>query len=77
VVALAGSARLDEFMRQVSAELRLAFDAMTDVRPFHEPFLHLNRVLLERLEAGDTAAAEVLLTDYLVEAERRLVATFG
>jgi DNA-binding GntR family transcriptional regulator len=77
VVALAGSARLDEFMRQVSAELRLAFDAMTDVRAVHEPFLRLNRILLERLEAGDTAAAEVLLTDYLADAERRLVATFG
>jgi DNA-binding GntR family transcriptional regulator len=77
VVALAGSARLDEFMRQVSAELRLAFDAMTDARAFHEPFLRLNRVLLERLEAGDTAAAEALLTDYLADAERRLVATFS
>ena len=77
VVALAGSARLDEFMRQVSAELRLAFDAMTDVQAFHEPFLRLNRVLLERLEAGDTTAAEALLTDYLADAERRLVATFG
>ena len=76
VVALAGSARLDEFMRQVSAELRLAFDAMTDVQAFHEPFLRLNRVLLERLEAGDTTAAEALLTEYLADAERRLVATF-
>ena len=76
VVALAGSARLDEFMRQVSAELRLAFDAMTDVQAFHEPFLRLNRVLLERLEAGDTPAAEALLTEYLADAERRLVATF-
>jgi DNA-binding GntR family transcriptional regulator len=77
VVALAGSARLDEFMRQVSAELRLAFDAMTDVQAFHEPFLRLNRVLLERLEAGDAPAAEALLTEYLADAERRLVATFG
>lgn len=76
VVALAGSARLDEFMRQVSAELRLAFDAMTDTQAFHEPFLRLNRALTERLEAGDTAAAEDLLTDYLADAERRLVATF-
>ena len=75
VVALAGSARLDEFMRQVSAELRLAFDAMTDVQAFHEPFLRLNRVLLERLEAGDTPAAEALLGEYLADAERGLVAT--
>ena len=77
VVALAGSARLDEFMRQVSAELRLAFDAMTDTQAFHEPFLRLNRVLLERIEAGDAAGAEDLLIDYLTDAERRLVETFG
>jgi DNA-binding GntR family transcriptional regulator len=77
LVALAGSARLDEFMRQVSAELRLAFDAMTDTQAFHEPFLRLNRVLLERIEAGDAAAAEDLLTDYLADAERRLVDTFA
>ena len=76
LVALAGSARLDEFMRQVTAELRLAFDAMTDTQAFHEPFLRLNRVLLERVEAGDAAAAGDLLTDYLVDAERRLVNTF-
>ncbi len=37
VVALAGSARLDEYMRQVSAELRLAFHVMQNPRTFHEP----------------------------------------
>lgn len=77
VVALAGSTRLDEFMRQVSAELRLAFAAMTDPRAFHEPFLRGNRALLERIAAGDVEAAEGLLADYLLDAEQRLVATYN
>ena len=76
VVALAGSTRLDEFMRQVSAELRLAFAAMPDPRAFPEPFLRRHRALLDRIEAGDTEAAEGLLADYLSDAEQQLVATY-
>lgn len=75
IVALAGSARLDEFMRQVSAELRLAFHVMDNPRAFHEPFLHRNRELAALIEAGDGAGAERQLADYLDDAERLLLAT--
>jgi DNA-binding GntR family transcriptional regulator len=73
IVALAGSARLDEFMRQVAAELRLAFHVMANPRAFHEPFLHRNRELAALIEAGDGPAAERLLAGYLDDAERRLL----
>ncbi len=75
VVALAGSARLDEFMRQVAAELRLAFHVMANPRDFHEPFLRRNRELAGLIEDGDGVAAEKLLGAYLDDAERQLLAT--
>lgn len=76
IVALAGSTRLDEYMRQVTAELRLAFHVMQNPRTFHEPYLGRNLEILERLEAGDVAAAAELLAVYLQDAERRVVASY-
>jgi DNA-binding GntR family transcriptional regulator len=76
VVALAGSARLDEYMRQVSAELRLAFHVMQNPRTFHEPYLGRNGEILERLEAGDVTVAADLLVSYLQDAERQVVAGY-
>jgi DNA-binding GntR family transcriptional regulator len=76
IVALAGSPRLDEYMRQVSAELRLAFHVMQNPRTFHEPFLGRNREILDRLAAGDLATAADLLAVYLREAERQVVAGY-
>jgi len=76
IVALAGSPRLDEYMRQVSAELRLAFHVMQNPRKFHEPYLGRNRQILEQLEAGDVPAAANLLMKYLQDAEHQVVAGY-
>jgi DNA-binding GntR family transcriptional regulator len=76
VVALAGSPRLDEYMRQVSAELRLAFHVMPDPRAFDEPYLGRNDKILEHLEAGDIATAADLLLSYLEDAEHQVVAGY-
>lgn len=73
IVELAGSARLDEMMRQVLAELRLSFLAMKNPRAFHEPYLGRNRDILQLIEAGDALGAERLLGAYLSDAERQLV----
>ncbi|RCG31435.1 GntR family transcriptional regulator [Sphaerisporangium album] len=73
VVALAGSERLDEMMRQVLAELRLTFLAMKNPRAFHEPYIGRNREILKLIEAGDAGGAERLLDDYLADAEAQLV----
>lgn len=75
IVGLAGSPRLDEFMRQVTAELRLAFHAMDDPRVFHEPYLTRNRELVSVIATGDGAAAEAALAAYLDHAEQQLVAS--
>jgi len=72
LVELAGSARIEEFMAQILAELRLVFHVMKDPRRFHEPYIARNREVLVALEGGDTVGAEELLEHYLDDAERQL-----
>ncbi|WFB06331.1 GntR family transcriptional regulator [Streptomyces sp. LX-29] len=77
VVALAGSARTDELMRGVLAELRLVFHVMDDPRRFHAPYLTRNRQILEALQAGDAAEAERLLAAYLEDSRRQLSGAYA
>ncbi|MCI3244486.1 MULTISPECIES: GntR family transcriptional regulator [Streptomyces] len=73
LVALAGSARTDELMRSVFAELRLAFHVVDDPRRLHEPYLARNRQILQALQAGDRTEAEKLLATYLDDSLERVV----
>ncbi|MGF1428214.1 GntR family transcriptional regulator [Kitasatospora sp. LaBMicrA B282] len=68
IAALAGSERIDDAMRQLLAELRLAWGAMPSAYDLHEPFLRRNRQLTALLEAGETAHLEGELTRYLDDA---------
>ncbi|MFB6832504.1 GntR family transcriptional regulator [Streptomyces hydrogenans] len=77
LVALAGSARTDEFMRSVLAELRLAFHVVDDPRTLHEPYLVRNKEILEALRTGERAAAEGLLARYLDDSIRRVAAAYA
>ncbi|MFE0137472.1 GntR family transcriptional regulator [Streptomyces sp. NPDC059037] len=77
LVALAGSARTDEVMRSVFAELRLAFHVVDDPRRLHEPYLVRNRQILDTLRAGDAAEAERLLAEYLDDSRNGLVEVYG
>jgi DNA-binding GntR family transcriptional regulator len=76
ITALAGSARLDEIMRGVLAELRLHFHSMNDPRRLHEPYLERNREILAVVETGDGPAAERLLHKYLDDSEHQLVEVY-
>lgn len=76
IAGLLGSPRVDELMRQLSAELRLVFHVMENQRTFYEPYLPRNREILERLIAGDVVAAARMLEDYLTDAERQLVGAY-
>jgi len=76
LVALAGSARTDELMRSVFAELRLAFHIVDDPRALHEPYLARNRQILQALQAGDRPAAEKLLEVYLDDSLDRVVEVY-
>ncbi|MFE9769703.1 GntR family transcriptional regulator [Streptomyces sp. NPDC005808] len=77
LVALAGSARTDELMRSVFAELRLAFHVVDDPRRLHEPYLVRNREILQTLQKGDRDEAERLLAVYLDDSREGLVAVYG
>lgn len=61
LAGLANSPRTNELMRNVLAELRLAFHVMADPRRFHEPYLTRNREIADRLAEGDAAGAERML----------------
>jgi DNA-binding GntR family transcriptional regulator len=73
LVALAGSARTDELMRSVFAELRLAFHLVDDPKALHEPYLQRNRLILQALQADDPAEGEKLLAVYLDDSLERVV----
>ncbi|MBT2444591.1 GntR family transcriptional regulator [Streptomyces sp. ISL-36] len=77
LVALAGSARTDELMRGVLAELRLAFHVVDDARGLHEPYLVRNREILDALLAGERATAERLLARYLDDSRARIVEVYA
>lgn len=74
IVALAGSRRLDDMMRRVLAELRLAFQLMGDPRRFYEPYVERNAEIVTLLERGRTEVAAETLRHYLDDAERHLLA---
>lgn len=77
LVALAGSARTDELMRGVLAELRLAFHVVDDPRGLHQPYLVRNREILETLRAGRREKARALLDAYLDDSRTRLVRAYA
>ncbi|MET9832507.1 GntR family transcriptional regulator [Streptomyces sp. NPDC006385] len=76
LVSLAGSARTDELMRSVFAELRLAFHVVDDPRRLHEPYLARNREIHQALAAGDKGEAEKLLAVYLDDSLERVVEVY-
>ncbi|MFF7182594.1 FCD domain-containing protein [Streptomyces sp. NPDC008121] len=77
LVALAGSARTDELMRSVLAELRLAFHIVDDAQGLHEPYLVRNQEILDALRAGERPTAERLLARYLDDSRARLVEAYA
>lgn len=77
LVALAGSARTDELMRSVFAELRLAFHVVDNPRELYEPYLARNVLMLRTLQRGERDEAERMLVEYLDDSLRRMVEVYG
>lgn len=73
LVSMNDSPRIDEYMRQLLAELRLVFHVMENPRAFHEPFVERNRTLLGLIESGRPEEAAAYMDDYLDHAERLLI----
>lgn len=74
LVALAGSRRVDEVVRRLLAELRLAFHAVDTPRRLYEPYVSRNRQLADLLRAGKVNQAAEELADYLHDSEKQLIA---
>ncbi|WP_189081331.1 GntR family transcriptional regulator [Mangrovihabitans endophyticus] len=70
IVALAGSQRLNGWMKQLTAELRLAFAGVPDPSALHRPFVAMNDEITRAYEDGRTDTAADLLRDYLRTSER-------
>lgn len=73
---LADSPRLMRLYRQIAAELRLAFGLIDDAEYLHAPFLEYNRQIVDHLEAGENEQARAALEDYLLRAERLVLAAY-
>lgn len=73
LAAFAGSARVDDVVGHLLAELRLVFHVMAAPWEFHAPYLKKNRELVELLEAGDIEGAASALDTYFDIAERQLL----
>ncbi|MCW3815863.1 GntR family transcriptional regulator [Micromonospora sp. DR5-3] len=74
IVRLAGSERLTVAAESLLAELRLAFGAVEDLQPFHEPYLETNERISDLLRAGKTGQASREMAAYLERAQRQLLA---
>ncbi|MBM7771276.1 DNA-binding GntR family transcriptional regulator [Actinokineospora baliensis] len=76
IVASVGSARLDEIMDQLTAELRLGFHEMGDPRAFHEKYLTRNAAIADAVSQGDIEGAVLQLQEYLDDAKSEMLAAF-
>ena len=77
LVALSGSASLDELMDKVLAQMRLVFHAMATTADFHSHYVERNAALVAKLRAGDREGAAADLRRYLDAAEDELLAHIG
>lgn len=72
-----GSGRISEVMRQLLAEVRLAFHSMADARAFLEPYIPRNRLIAQTLLHGSASDAAELMRKYLVESKEQLYDALG
>lgn len=70
----ANSPMVEELMAKILARMRLIFAAMRDQPDFHSEFVARNAQLVELLAAGENAAAEEYLLEYLHIAESDVLA---
>ena len=74
VVAAAGSQRLDQAVRVLFAELRLAFQLVADPAVLHAPFLVRNAEILALVQTGEHERASAVMRSYLDAAEALIIA---
>ena len=73
LIAMSGSAQLQQMMSRVLAEMRLVFHAMSGEPDFHTHYVEQNAELVELLRAGKREQASDRLREYLDSAEAELL----
>ncbi|UXM96620.1 GntR family transcriptional regulator (plasmid) [Bartonella sp. HY329] len=77
IVSLAGSKRLSQQFEKIMVELRLIFGLLDDPQFLHAPYISLNQKILTLVENGDYRLAASELEQYLLQAERMILATYA
>jgi DNA-binding GntR family transcriptional regulator len=78
LVSSLGSRRLNELLRTVMAEIRLAFwQTKQDLRQLYEPYVAWNRELLALMQKNEIARAEDELVRYFEKSEQDLMAALA
>jgi DNA-binding GntR family transcriptional regulator len=78
LVSSLGSRRLNELLRTVLAEIRLAFwQTKQDLHRLYAPYVALNREILELVRRGEHAAAAREFVQYFDKSERDLLSALG
>lgn len=72
LVGLAGSRALNNFFRQVLAQLRLAFSSLPEDK-FQPSWVSRDRAVLELILSGERAAATMLLDNYLADSRATVI----
>jgi DNA-binding GntR family transcriptional regulator len=67
------SARVSEFFKRISAELRLCFRLLSDPEQLHAPFVDMNADILRLLEEGRVSEAGDAMATYLDLSERTVL----
>ena len=72
LVGLAGSRALNNFFRQVLAQLRLAFSSLPEDK-FQPAWVSRDRAVLDLILSGERAAAIMLLDNYLADSRATVI----
>lgn len=77
LAALAGNPRIDEAIRSLLAEMRLAFLVVADVQAMHEPYVAAHIALADQVAAGRIAEATEALEAYLRRSQEHLITAYA
>ena len=76
LVSLGNSPRLDRLFVELTIELRLIFGLVADLRSLHQPFVAMNRNIVEGLKKEKPKKAARLLKAYLKQSERLIMRAY-
>lgn len=77
LVSLGNSPRLDRLFLQLTIELRLIFGLVEDLQSLHQPFVAMNREIVECLKKEKPKKAARLLKAYLKHSEHMIMKAYG